>query len=253
MQVVYPEDISETPDENFKRMHYSSYNFTVRTFWAPFLIRANQTRGPGSMTLWNFYLDEVDATWASHIDEFDYLIISGGNWFNRPSIFYHKRRIVGCLYCPSKKVTHRTMHYSNKKAFHTAFQAITKSNKFKGTVILRTVSPAHFENGVWDKGGDCVRTRPFGRNETHLSDEDVQLYKDQVKEFQKAKREGRKKGMDFRLLDTTNAMLQRPDGHPSRYGHWPQDKVTLYNDCVHWCLPGPIDMWNDVLLEMLSF
>ncbi|ONK69439.1 uncharacterized protein A4U43_C05F22900 [Asparagus officinalis] len=233
-------------------MYYSAFNFTIIIYWSPFLIRAKQTRGPDRMILWNFHLDEVDKTWASHIDDFNYVIISGGNWFNRPSIFYQKRRIVGCLYCPSKKVTHRTMHYSHRKAFHTAFQAINKSSKFKGTVILRSVSPSHFENGVWDKGGDCVRTQPFRRNETALSVDDIQIYKDQLKEFQIAKEEGKKKGIDFKLLDTTNAMLLRPDGHPSRYGHWPNAKVTLYNDCVHWCLPGPVDMWNDILLQMLN-
>ncbi|RVX06459.1 Protein trichome birefringence-like 19 [Vitis vinifera] len=47
-------------------------------------------------------------------------------------------------------------------------------------------------------------------------------------------------------------MWLRPDGHPSRYGHWPNANVTLYNDCVHWCLPGPIDTWSDFLLEMLK-
>jgi hypothetical protein len=43
----------------------------------------------------------------------------------------------------------------------------------------------------------------------------------------------------------------RPDGHPSRYGHWANEKVQLYNDCIHWCLPGPIDIWNDMLFQMI--
>ncbi|GLT61077.1 hypothetical protein SLA2020_338080 [Shorea laevis] len=74
----------------------------------------------------------------------------------------------------------------------------------------------------------------------------------QVEEFRKAEREGKKRGLRYRLLDTTQAMLLRPDGHPSRYGHWAHENVTLYNDCVHWCLPGPIDIWSDLLLEMLK-
>ncbi|BAD68707.1 unknown protein [Oryza sativa Japonica Group] len=53
------------------------------------------------------------------------------------------------------------------------------------------------------------------------------------------------------LMDATAAMLMRPDGHPSRYGHLPNQKVQLYNDCIHWCLPGPIDIWNDMLFQML--
>jgi hypothetical protein len=79
-----------------------------------------------------------------------------------------------------------------------------------------------------------------------------ELYMTQLEEFKLAEKEGKKRGLRFRLLDTTQAMLLRPDGHPSRYGHWPHENVTLYNDCVHWCLPGPIDTWNDFLLEMLK-
>jgi hypothetical protein len=52
-------------------------------------------------------------------------------------------------------------------------------------------------------------------------------------------------------MDTTAAMVLRPDGHPSRYGHWAHENVTLYNDCVHWCLPGPVDVWNEMLLHVL--
>jgi hypothetical protein len=97
-----------------------------------------------------------------------------------------------------------------------------------------------------------VRRRPFRSNETSLEGINFELYMTQLEEFKLAEKEGKKRGLRFRLLDTTQAMLLRPDGHPSRYGHWPHENVTLYNDCVHWCLPGPIDTWNDFLLEMLK-
>lgn len=74
----------------------------------------------------------------------------------------------------------------------------------------------------------------------------------QVEEFRVAEREGRNKGKMFKLMDTTQVMLLRPDGHPGKYGHWHRDNVTMYNDCAHWCLPGPIDTWNDFLLQMLK-
>ena len=97
-----------------------------------------------------------------------------------------------------------------------------------------------------------MRTKPFKNNDIRLESTNLELYMIQLEELEIAKKEGRKKGLEFRLFDTTQAMLLRPDGHPSRYGHWPHEKVTLYNDCVHWCLPGPIDTWNDFLLEMLK-
>lgn len=53
-------------------------------------------------------------------------------------------------------------------------------------------------------------------------------------------------------MDTTQAMLLLPDGHPGRYGHLQNANVTLRNDCIHWFLPGPIDTWKDILLQMMK-
>lgn len=61
---------------------------------------------------------------------------------------------------------------------------------------------------------------------------------------------------NFRLLDTTGMSLLRPDGHPGPYRHpnpfaEVKDKSSVQNDCLHWCLPGPIDSWNDVMVETI--
>ena len=58
---------------------------------------------------------------------------------------------------------------------------------------------------------------------------------------------------ELRLLDITEAMELRPDGHPSRYGHPPGGSVegSFVVDCLHWCLPGPIDLWSELLFQML--
>lgn len=84
-----------------------------------------------------------------------------------------------------------------------------------------------------------------------LDDYNLEFYLTQVEELRAAEREGRKRGLEFRLLDVTEAMVLRPDGHPNHYGHSPHKNVTIA-DCVHWCTPGPIDTWNEFLLQMLK-
>lgn len=145
------------------------------------------------------------------------------------------------------------MIYGYRKAFRTtALRTLVKLKNFKGVTILRTLSPAHFENGEWDKGGNCVRTRPVSNSsEMKLDGADLKIYMTQVEDLRAAEREGRKRGLKFWMLDTTEAMIDRPDGHPNHYGHWPHENVTIA-DCVHWCLPGPIDTWNEFLLKMLK-
>ena len=70
-------------------------------------------------------------------------------------------------------------------------------------------------------------------------------------EFREAQRVATKRGLEFLMMNTTEIMLLRPDGHPNNYGHAKDKNVTL-NDCVHWCLPGPVDTWNEFLLYMLD-
>ncbi|KAJ0986783.1 hypothetical protein J5N97_005139 [Dioscorea zingiberensis] len=253
-KVAYPKDVSTNSDPNFQHMYYSEYNFTISMLWSPFLIKAQQvdTEGPNGTGLWDLYLDEADDHWLSEIKSYDYVIISGGNWFTRPSKFFVEKKLIGCHYCLLNNVTDLTLRYSHRAAFKTAFSAINSMADFKGKVFLRTVSPTHYENGEWNKGGDCVRRRPYLTSEVKFEWLDEEFYRVQVEEFLKAEMEGKNKGVEFRLMDTTGVMLLRPDGHPSRYGHWKHENVTLHNDCVHWCLPGPIDTWTDFLFHMLS-
>ena len=96
-----------------------------------------------------------------------------------------------------------------------------------------------------------MRTRPFTNQEMKLNDYNLEFYLTQMEELRAAKREGRKRGLEFNVLDVTEAMLLRPDGHPNHYGYSPHKNATIA-DCVHWCTPGPIDTWNEVLLQMLK-
>ncbi|RZC51251.1 hypothetical protein C5167_019681 [Papaver somniferum] len=252
-KVERPTDVSYREEQEFQRWYYPSYNFTVAVFWTPYLVRTTHAEVNGTTItgLINLYLDEYDLEWTTQIDEFDYIIISAGQWFFRPTMFYENNKLVGCFKCLKDDVKSLELSYGYGKAFQTAFKAINSSPNFKGTTYLRTFSPAHFENGIWNEGANCVRKKPLKSSEITLDYGALWLYNAQVEEFKVAEEEGKRNGKQFRLLNTTHAMFMRPDGHPSSYGHWPQENVTSYNDCVHWCLPGPIDSWSDFLLEML--
>ncbi|CAI9109974.1 OLC1v1009923C1 [Oldenlandia corymbosa var. corymbosa] len=250
-KVVYPIDTSNALDQN-KRWVYKDYNFNISMFWAPYLVRTQKT-DPNDVTKpFNLYLDEFDEDWSNNVGTYDYIIISAGHWFFRPTMFYVNGRLVGCQYCPQENVTHLNSYFSYRRAFRTALRAINNIDDFKGVTFLRTFAPSHFEGGPWDKGGDCVRTKPFKRGEKVLDDYNLEMYTIQLQELRIAQKEGRRKGYRFKLFDATQSMLLRPDGHPSKYGHWQNQTVSMANDCVHWCLPGPIDSWNDFLLELLK-
>uniref|UniRef100_A0A0D9WP63 Trichome birefringence-like N-terminal domain-containing protein n=1 Tax=Leersia perrieri TaxID=77586 RepID=A0A0D9WP63_9ORYZ len=253
-QVERPREASPTADPEFRRVRYESHNFTIAMFRSPYLVTANQSNPVNGM--WDVYLDEPDAAWASTVSGFDYVIVSTATWFNRRTMSYSGGRLVGCRDCHVTGVPDLPLHVSLRAALRTALRALTSavgSRSGGGTVIVRTLSPtSHFEGGEWDKGGDCRRTRPRAASEAPMGGLDLDFHTVQVEEYTRAKEEARGGGeVRMMLMDTTAAMLMRPDGHPSRYGHWAHENVTLYNDCVHWCLPGPVDVWNEMLLQML--
>ncbi|KAJ0043664.1 hypothetical protein Pint_18847 [Pistacia integerrima] len=236
----------------FKSWLYRDYNFTLAAFWAPHLVKTIDAdpNGPTYNRLMKLYLDKADDSWATAIETFDYVIVSAGRWFYGPQIFYENNQVIGCHECERDNIEKLSMFYGYRRVFRTTFSTLMSLEGFKGVIMLNTLSPAHFENGEWNKGGNCNRTKPFLKKVMGLDGGDLEMYLTQIDELRIAEREGRKKGVKFRLLDTTAAMLMRPDGHPNHYGHWPHENVTIA-DCVHWCMPGPVDTWNEFLLQML--
>lgn len=121
--------------------------------------------------------------------------------------------------------------------------------------IVRTITPSHFEHGTWQTGGVCKRTRPYKKDVKDLlvsskNNVEWEVRDMQMEEIARAKKEGGiKVAHKLQAMDVTKVMLMRPDGHPG--SHWRDKKKKRFNDCVHWCMPGPIDVWNDLLLALM--
>ena len=122
-------------------------------------------------------------------------------------------------------------------------------------VIVRTFPPSHFE-GDWDKGGSYSKTKPY-RKEMQLGEVDAEIRRIEKEEVENAKAKVKQFG-GFRLeaLDVTKLALLRPDGHPGAYMNpFPFANGVpkrVQSDCVHWCLPWPINSWNKIFLEMMK-
>ncbi|CAB4321500.1 unnamed protein product [Prunus armeniaca] len=93
--VTYTEDISHKYSSNtdyFKRYVYHDYNFTIATLWSPYLVKSRDAYPSGNdiNSLMSLYLDELDeACMANSGRQFDYVIVSAGQWFFR-TLTYHE-------------------------------------------------------------------------------------------------------------------------------------------------------------------
>lgn len=63
-----------------------------------------------------------------------------------------------------------------------------------------------------------------------------------------AEAEGAVRGTGIKFLDITAISRLRDEGHISRYSIKGRGGVQ---DCLHWCLPGVPDTWNEILAAQL--
>jgi hypothetical protein len=250
----------DSEENKFRRWHFPSHNANLSVYWSPFLVKGieKSQQGPNYNKL---YLDHVDERWASELDHIDMIVFSVGHWFLHPAVYFEGDSVLGCHYCPGLNHTEIGFYDVLRKSLRTTLKTITerrgsKSNGNGIDVIVTTFSPSHFE-GDWDKAGACPKKKPYSEGEKQLEGMDAEMRKSQVEEVEAAKENAKQfAGCRVEALDVTKLSLMRPDGHPGPYMHpFPFANGVaerVQNDCVHWCLPGPIDTWNEILLQVLK-
>ncbi|OVA11283.1 PMR5 N-terminal domain [Macleaya cordata] len=256
-----PDLVYKNGDDNkFRRWHFPSHNINVSIYWSPFLVKGIEKSANTGFNFNKLYLDSVDDRWALDMHRFDMIILSVGHWFLHPAVFYEKDLVIGCHYCEGLNHTEIGFYDVLRKALKTSLKAIVdKSSGAYGNgidVIVTTFSPSHFE-GDWDKAGACPRKKPFQKGEIVVEGMNADMRKIEVVEVEEAKEKVTQlDNLRIEALDVTKLSLMRPDGHPGPYmypfpfANGVKDRVQ--NDCVHWCLPGPIDTWNEILLQVMK-
>ncbi|KAI3969975.1 hypothetical protein MKW92_007859 [Papaver armeniacum] len=242
-----PKDVYTDDSDHYRTFYFPSHDFTLMAFWTQHLFSSAVKIVNGSETaMFDIHLDRIDDNWGQKLPILDYAIISIGHWFNRKNYLYEAGKVVGCIYCDEPDVPNVGLAVVVGKAMGKALEYINDCNECKALfTLVRTFSPTHFEYGSWNDGGKCNRTSPSTEKQADY-DFLMEVRNFQVKEFEKIKKRTTD-GKRFEILDITRAMLMRPDGHPGTNSHDPS-----YRDCMHWCLPGPVDVWNELLMAVLQ-
>ncbi|XP_024014383.1 protein ALTERED XYLOGLUCAN 4-like [Eutrema salsugineum] len=246
-----PKDIYKDAEDRNRIWYFPGHDFTLSTSWTKFLVAgyertyANKT-GTG---IYDLDIDKIDEKWARDLPNTDIAIVSAGHWLFRPIYIHKGDETIGCIYCNLPNMTQIHMKEAFKLIFSAAFKHINACHHCKESLVtvLRTFSASQFENGTWNTGGSCARMNPFRLDEIDLKSSVMEFRTSQMEQLEEIKRGSSKK--KFAALDVTKVMLMRPDGHPNSY--WGNPWMKGFNDCTHWCLPGPIDTWSEFLMELL--
>ncbi|XP_031094025.1 protein trichome birefringence-like 23 [Ipomoea triloba] len=255
-KVEEPIEVYHDEEYRSKRWIFPVFNFTVSVIWSPFLAEAaifEDYNGVSTSEI-QLHLDRLDRNWTQHFDSFDYMMFSSGEWFVKSTIYFENDTALGCHNCPKRNLTQLGFNYAYREVLRHVFSFILSSNH-RGTIFFRTSTPDHFENGEWHSGGSCRRTEPAKEGEFQLTEINKILRRIELQEFEEALANAGEKRVKLKLFDVNPLSLLRPDGHPGPYRFFQpfaKDKnESVGNDCLHWCLPGPIDSWNDLVMEMV--
>lgn len=247
-----------------KRMHkwlFKSTSTTIARVWSSWLVhRSTEAVGIAPKGIDKVFLDVPDETFMEFLPRFDVIVLSSGHWFAKRSAYVLNGNVVGGqLWWPRQA---GKMQMNNVDAFgvsvETCLTAVATNPNFTGLAIVRTWSPDHYEGGAWNTGGSCTgKVKPL--DEVVRNGFTDAMYGKQVEGFRKAVKNAGEHGSRLKLMDITEPFAFRADGHPGPYRSPDPNKKTQRGpdgkpppqDCLHWCMPGPVDTWNEMLLETI--
>ncbi|TVU11887.1 hypothetical protein EJB05_45497 [Eragrostis curvula] len=244
----------EPGTRKFWRWAFPSHNVTVSVYWAPFLARATGRVDNYTMTYCNVYLDKLAERWSAEADTMDVAVVSIGHWFWNAVVYYNGSAVLGVHNLPESNHTEIGFFAPFREVIRKSVERLSSGSGGR-TVVLSTFSPPHFEK-PWNDPTTCARTEPYKDGEKEVGSEAAELRRIVKEEAAAAAARNGGGTTTIKVMDVTKLAAMRPDGHPGAY-MWrdpfaPGMPKGLLNDCLHFCLPGPVDTFNEILLQLLA-
>ncbi|RAL45006.1 hypothetical protein DM860_003765 [Cuscuta australis] len=191
-------------------------------------------------------VDIPEGTWADAPHFHDVLIFNTGHWWFAPAKFDPVKSPM-LFFKNGKPVTPPVLaEIGLDLALKHVVSYVEDRIRENAIILFRTQSPRHFDGGDWDQGGSCLRSHPLSPQEVEeyfsLRNNGTNCEARLVNEHLRKALEGTK----FRTLDITRMSEFRADAHPSTAGG------KKHEDCMHWCLPGITDTWNDLFVAYIN-
>ncbi|KAK9724215.1 hypothetical protein RND81_05G056000 [Saponaria officinalis] len=224
------------------------YDCSITMITAPFLVRHWKTVGPTAIQtpMDKLRLDEIHDTIAKYSNA-EFLIFNTGQWWN-PARTKNGENFFqeGDVYVYEKM----DVEEAYMKAMNTWAHWIDNTvDKNKTKVFFLGLSAVHFTGGQWYSNGTCETKEPIKDTEP-IKGQVLEPYRPWIKSTPELEISKMKTPVIY--LNITRLTDYRKDGHPSRYrrpgSKWIQG---ISQDCMHWCLPGVPDSWNQLLYTSL--
>uniref|UniRef100_A0A0E0BTE7 Uncharacterized protein n=1 Tax=Oryza glumipatula TaxID=40148 RepID=A0A0E0BTE7_9ORYZ len=211
---------------------------TILYYWSATLCDLEPLRRSDQATGYAMHLDRPPAFLQKNLHRFHVIILNTGHHWNRGKMKANRWQMY-VSGVPSHDrdiaVIWKAKNFTIHNVVRWLDDQLPRHPHLK--VFYRSLSPRHFFNGEWNTGGTCDNKDPLSKGNS--------VFRNRSDD---AEAEGAVRGTGIKFLDITAISRLRDEGHISRYSIKGRGGVQ---DCLHWCLPGVPDTWNEILAAQL--
>ncbi|THU58007.1 hypothetical protein C4D60_Mb03t09570 [Musa balbisiana] len=230
--------------------YHKEYDATIEFCWAPLLVESNSDDPVNHRSNDRIIRPDTLGKHAGQWEKADILVFNSYLW-------WRSGQKIKLLWKPDDDGICEEANGLDalKLAMETWADWVASTvNHLAQKVFFVTMSPTHLWSREWNPGseGNCFQeTNPINEEGYWGSGSDMhtmQMVGSILGRLQ----------TKVVVLNITQLSEYRKDGHPSIYRkfwetHSPQQLANpvSYADCIHWCLPGVPDVWNELLFNSL--